>query len=112
MTPAMKLAAKRCLPCSRKLPKLPAAGARRLSRQVPAWTLARGRLRRVVATKAFQDGLDLLVRIGRVAERENHHPDVVLKWGRLELELWTHAVGGLTENDFILAAKIDRILAP
>ena len=59
----------------------------------------------------FAQALALVNRIGALAEAQDHHPDLVLRWGRVELTLWTHAVGGLSRNDFILAAHIDR-LAP
>lgn len=87
---------------------LPAYAAR-----VPGWKIVNGHhLRRVVRTRGFIDGLKLVNRIGRLAEREGHHPDLVLKWGRVEIEVTTHAVDGLTDNDFILAAKINRLLTP
>jgi 4a-hydroxytetrahydrobiopterin dehydratase len=57
----------------------------------------------------FKSSLELANEIGELAERENHHPDLHVRWGELGIELWTHAVGGLTESDFILAAKIDKI---
>lgn len=83
----------------------------RYAAQIPEWEVVDNHhLRRVVKTKAFADGLKLVNRIGAIAEREGHHPDLVLKWGRVRIEVWTHAVDGLTDNDFILAAKIDRLL--
>jgi 4a-hydroxytetrahydrobiopterin dehydratase len=62
--------------------------------------------------KGFMPGVELLNRIARIAEAEGHHPDLRLSYGSLRLELWTHAAGGLTENDFVLAAKIDQIPSP
>jgi 4a-hydroxytetrahydrobiopterin dehydratase len=57
--------------------------------------------------KDFREALDFVNRLGEIAEREGHHPDVFLTWGRVKVTLWTHSVGGLSENDFILAAKAD-----
>ena len=60
--------------------------------------------------KDFRQALDFTNRVGEVAEKENHHPDIFLTWGKVGIKLWTHSVGGLTENDFILAAKADEAL--
>ena len=59
--------------------------------------------------KDFRDALDFVDRLGEIAEHEGHHPDIFLTWGRVKVTLWTHSVGGLTENDFILAAKADEV---
>ena len=57
----------------------------------------------------FSEALDFVNRIGSVAEAEGHHPDILFGWGRAEITIWTHDIGGLSENDFILAAKIDAL---
>ena len=62
--------------------------------------------------KDFREALDFVNRLGEVAEREGHHPDIFLTWGKVKVTLWTHSVGGLTENDFILAAKADEAASP
>jgi len=68
------------------------------------------RLRRTMRTKNFLKGLELFKRVGEVAEAEGHHPDLhLVGWNNVTVELWTHARDGLSENDFILAAKIDNI---
>jgi 4a-hydroxytetrahydrobiopterin dehydratase len=59
--------------------------------------------------KDFREALDFVNRLGEIAEREGHHPDIFLTWGRVKVTLWTHSVGGLSENDFILAAKADAL---
>jgi len=56
----------------------------------------------------FMDALDFTNRIGRIAEEEGHHPEICLTWGRATVKIWTHAIDGLSENDFILAAKVDE----
>ena len=85
-----------------------------LLKQVPGWEVedADGHLRlvRTVKFKGFMPGVELVNRIAPIAEAEGHHPDLLVSWGSVTVYLWTHAAGGLTENDFILAAKIDHQL--
>jgi 4a-hydroxytetrahydrobiopterin dehydratase len=78
------------------------------------WEVVGGheKLRRRVKTDDFGHSMALAVRIGFIAETEGHHPDLHVHWGRLLIDLTTHAAKGLTRNDFVLAAKIDRILRP
>jgi 4a-hydroxytetrahydrobiopterin dehydratase len=59
----------------------------------------------------FRQALDFTIRLGEVAEAEGHHPDIYLSWGKVRLQIWTHKIDGLTESDFILAAKADRLLS-
>ena len=76
----------------------------------PEWEVIEGRkLRRRYRFKNFRAALDQANAIGELAEREGHHPDLSLGWGRLEVELFTHKIGGLHLNDFILASMIDRL---
>lgn len=78
--------------------------------QVPGWELnAAGHLTRTWAFEGFQPGLDFVNKVGALAEDEGHHPDVALAWGKVSLEVWTHKVSGLTESDFIFAAKVNRL---
>jgi len=108
----LPLAERHCVPCRPGADALlPDEIAARLP-LVPGWTQAEpGRLHRTYRFCDFAGGLALLNRIGVVADEEDHHPDVLLAWGRLEFTLWTHAANGLTDNDFILAAKIDLLAA-
>lgn len=73
------------------------------------WKLVEGHLVRSFAFPDFKSALELVNRVGAVAEAEGHHPNVSLGWGRVELEFWTHDAGGLTRADFVLAAKCDRL---
>ncbi|TQE00691.1 hypothetical protein C1H46_013630 [Malus baccata] len=88
--------------------------AKGLITKVDGWNLVSEgdalRLKRSWTVKTFTKGLDMLKLVADVAEAEGHHPDLhLVGWNNVTIEIWTHAVGGLTENDFILAAKINRI---
>jgi 4a-hydroxytetrahydrobiopterin dehydratase len=110
--PASDLSRKHCQPCEGGVPALGAAEVRDLLPGVPDWRLASDgkRIRREWRVKDFVTALDFFRRVGELAQAEDHHPDLHLTGYRnVALELSTHAVGGLTENDFILAAKIDRL---
>lgn len=112
MATAADLSRKHCAPCEGLRSALPAEQAKRFLNEVPEWKLTADgkRIRREWRVKDFQTALDFFERVGAVAEQENHHPDLHLTGYRnVAIEISTHAVGGLTENDFILAAKIDDI---
>ena len=107
-----ELTRKHCQPCEGGVPALTAEQVREHLLAVPAWrpTPDGKRIRRDWRVKDFPTALDFFRRVGELAESENHHPDLHLTGYRnAALELSTHAVGGLTENDFILAAKIDQL---
>jgi 4a-hydroxytetrahydrobiopterin dehydratase len=91
-------------------PPLSEAEATRLNGEVPEWQRdATGALTREFAFDDFSSAFGLVVRVALLAEAESHHPRVELEWGRAAFTSWTHTAGGLTRNDFILAAKIDQI---
>jgi 4a-hydroxytetrahydrobiopterin dehydratase len=79
--------------------------------ELPDWTLADGRLVRMITTRDFRSALELVTRIADPADAMNHHPDVAIHWNEVTLSLWTHDSGGLTARDIRLAAAIDRILS-
>jgi 4a-hydroxytetrahydrobiopterin dehydratase len=112
---ATNLASRKCGPCSGKTAPLAAERARELLREVPEWKMTpdgKGIARRW-RVRDFSTGLDFFCRIGDVAEAENHHPDLHLANFRdVTVELSTHEAGGLTDNDFIMAAKIDALEQP
>jgi 4a-hydroxytetrahydrobiopterin dehydratase len=106
------LTQKRCVPCEKGVPALSSDQVKGLLPDVPEWKLTPDgkRLRREWRVRDFMEGLGFFKRIADIAENEDHHPDLHLAGYRnVAIEIWTHAVGGLTENDFILAAKIDRV---
>src|SRR4051794_35849765 len=111
-TTADQLAAKHCQPCEGGVPPIAGDEARRLIRELPGWDLSPdgNRIRRRWKVKDFAAGIDFFQRVAELAEREDHHPDLHLaNYRDVTVELSTHAIGGLSENDFILAAKINEL---
>jgi 4a-hydroxytetrahydrobiopterin dehydratase len=107
----MDLASKQCVPCRGGVPPLAHEAVAALMPQVPGWQVIRDHhLFRSFRFPDFRSALDFVNRVGAVAEEQGHHPDVYLAWGKVEIQTWTHKIDGLTENDFILAAKIDRLI--
>jgi 4a-hydroxytetrahydrobiopterin dehydratase len=84
--------------------------------QVPQWQVVERdgikRLQRVFTFKDFAQALEFTNRVGRIAEEEGHHPAILTEWGRVTVAWWTHKIRGLHQNDFIMAAKTDRLYAP
>ncbi|MDP9169670.1 MAG: 4a-hydroxytetrahydrobiopterin dehydratase [Acidobacteriota bacterium] len=106
----MPLADKTCVPCRGGVPPLQGDELASLQKEVPAWEVVTGHhLRRVFTFPDFAQGLEFVNRVGAIAEEQGHHPDLLLVWGKVEITVFTHKIGGLSEGDFILAAKIDRI---
>ena len=107
---ATPLAQRHCVECRPGTAPLSRAEVDRLLAEVPGWTAEEAdghlRLTRIVKFKGFMPGADLINRIAPIAEAEGHHPDLLLTYGSLTIWLWTHAAGGLTDNDFILAARL------
>ena len=103
------LRAKRCLPCEPGMAKLDAAAIARLAPAVPVWETAGERLRRRFVFHDFVQAMRFVTRMADLAEAEGHHPDFCVHYREVDVTIWTHAAGGLSENDFILAAKIDAL---
>lgn len=104
------LTSKKCLPCEVGGVPLAAEEVAKLREEVPRWEVRDNRrLVRRFTFKNFADALAFVNKIGTLAESEGHHPDIAFGWGYVEITLTTHAVNGLSENDFILTAKIDAI---
>lgn len=107
---AAGLAAANCVPCEGGVPRLTAAEITGRLPLVPGWRLAPGdKLARRFAFPDFVSLMAFVNAMAELAESEGHHPDFSVHYSRLDVEIWTHAVNGLSENDFILAAKIDRL---
>jgi len=107
-----QLTRKKCLPCEGGVPPSTLAEARAQLKNLPGWRLTHEskRIRKDWTVKNFMAGLEFFNRVAQLAEDEGHHPDLHLEGYRnLSIEIWTHAIGGLSENDFILAAKIEQV---
>jgi 4a-hydroxytetrahydrobiopterin dehydratase len=107
-----ELVQKKCVPCEGGVPKYSLDEAREQLKNLQGWRLTADgqRIRKDWTVKHFMAGLDFFNRVAEVAEEEGHHPDLHLEgYRKLWIEIWTHAIGGLSENDFILAAKIDQL---
>lgn len=103
------LSSKNCVPCHGGVPRLTGEEIAPLLSQLDGWRVVdEHRLQKAYQFSNFADALRFVNRVGEIAEREGHHPDISFGWGYTRLEIHTHAVGGLTESDFILAAKIDE----
>ena len=109
---AAELAAKSCVPCQGGIPPLTPAEAESLRAGVPDWSLKDGaiRIERRYAFKNFADAFRFVAGASELAEAEGHHPDITFGWGYATVSLYTHKIKGLHENDFIMAAKYDRLL--
>jgi 4a-hydroxytetrahydrobiopterin dehydratase len=106
----MTLAEKKCVPCEGGTPKLPRARTQELLGQLDGWQLDGDRIRRRLRFRDFRAAMRFVNAVAELAEAEGHHPDLfVHEWNGVEVSTWTHAIGGLSENDFVLAAKIDRL---
>ena len=106
-----KLADRKCVPCTGTVSPLKGAALEQLQRELLQWSVVNDHhLFRQFRFPDFKQALAFVNRVGDLAEAEGHHPDILLAWGKVEITLWTHAANGLTESDFILAAKIDTLL--
>ncbi|MGH3147494.1 MAG: 4a-hydroxytetrahydrobiopterin dehydratase, partial [Rubrobacter sp.] len=102
-----KLSNETCVPCKGDVPALEGAELAKLHRQVPGWKLVDGHhLEKRFRFGNFREALDFVNRVGVLAEEQGHHPDIGFGWGWVEISLFTHTIGGLTRNDFVLAAKV------
>ena len=106
-----KLSKKKCVPCEGGTPPLTAEEIANLKAKIPNWTVAEDQksISLEFEFKNFAEAFAFANKIAAIAEVENHHPDLHVSWGKVGVELSTHAIGGLSENDFVLAAKIDKI---
>jgi 4a-hydroxytetrahydrobiopterin dehydratase len=106
----MPLADQTCVPCRGGVPALTGEALKPLLAQVPGWsTPNEHHLFRSYSFPDFKTALDFVNRAGAVAEEQGHHPDLLLAWGKVEVTVFTHKINGLTESDFVLAAKIERL---
>jgi 4a-hydroxytetrahydrobiopterin dehydratase len=106
----MSLSEKHCVPCRGNVPPLTGDALEALKSQVPGWEVVKEHhLHKNYTFPDFLKALEFVNRAGAIAEQEGHHPDLYLAWGKVGVEIWTHKINGLTESDFVMAAKIDGI---
>lgn len=105
-----ELASKTCEACRSDTPPMQSEEIGELSPQIPDWEVVEDHhLRRAFKFKNFREALDFVNRVGELAEEQGHHPELHFGWGHVELEVWTHKIDGLTQSDFVFAAKVDRL---
>ncbi|HEV7798054.1 MAG TPA: 4a-hydroxytetrahydrobiopterin dehydratase [Pyrinomonadaceae bacterium] len=105
-----ELADRMCIPCRGGVPPLPGDEIEKFQGQLDGWEVVNDHhLRKEYKFADFKETQTFVNRVGELAEEQGHHPDICYGWGRAEITIWTHKIDGLTESDFILAAKIDRI---
>ena len=108
-TSGMNLAEKRCVPCRGGVPPLKGDELLKYAGELSGWkVIDEHHMTKTFLFPDFVQALDFVNRAGAVAEEEGHHPDLLLTWGKVDVKTYTHKIDGLTESDFILAAKIDR----
>jgi len=101
---------KRCVACDAQTPRLSVEEVEALMEQAPGWELEENKLSRRFKFRDFKEAMAFVNRVADIAEEEGHHPDIHIFWNRVQLDLTTHAIKGLSENDFIMAAKISDLL--
>ena len=106
-----ELAERQCVPCRGGVPPMKGEQLNEMSSQLPDWQVVNEHhLQRSYRFKDFRETLDFANRVGELAEEQGHHPDICFGWGKADITIWTHKIDGLTESDFVLAAKIDKLL--
>lgn len=106
----MPLVQKHCVSCDGGMQAIPKRLAQDFHKEIPEWTLHQKSIEREFRFKNFKESMAFVAKVAALSEEEGHHPDMSIFYGRVKLQLTTHAIGGLSDNDFILAAKIDRLL--
>ena len=110
MPSAERLADKTCVPCRGGVPALHGDELSALQNELPGWDVVNEHhLHKLYKFPDFSTALAFVNRAGAIAEEQAHHPDLLLAWGKVEVTVFTHKIGGLTESDFVLAAKIDQV---
>jgi len=103
------LASGKCKPCEGGVAPLTDAEARSLLKQLDGWALANGRIAKTYSFKNYYQTMAFVNATAWISHREDHHPDLAVGYNQCRVEYWTHAIGGLSENDFICAAKLDKL---
>jgi 4a-hydroxytetrahydrobiopterin dehydratase len=110
-----ELVQERCVACRKSAPRVTPAEIAKLKPQIPDWSIfdvgGIPRLERIFRFQDFKTALAFTLRVGELAEFEGHHPALLTEWGKVTVMWWTHAIGGLHRNDFVMAAKTDQLAA-
>ena len=107
----MDLTKKHCIPCEGGIPPMSKSEAEKYLKEVKGWQLSGNKIEKDLKFRNFKKAMEFINKVADLAEEEGHHPDIlVYSWNKVKLMTYTHAIGGLSENDFILAAKIDRLV--
>jgi len=107
-----ELAEKQCVPCRGGIPPLTSEEIKPLAAQISNWeSVENHHIQKTFKSENFRSALDFVNQVGEISEEQGHHPDLYLAWGKVQVKIWTHKINGLSESDFILAAKIDRAYA-
>jgi 4a-hydroxytetrahydrobiopterin dehydratase len=101
---------KRCVPCDGNIPPMSREEAQKYLKEIPGWTLTGDSIVKEFKFRSYLKGLKFAYSLGKVAERQNHHPDILIRWRKVSVTLTTHDIKGLSRNDFIMAAKAEKIL--
>ena len=105
------LTEKHCVPCEGGVPKMAEEEVKIYLQKVKDWKLAGDKIEKDYKFKNFREAMEFMNKVADLAEEEGHHPDILVhSWNKVKISTYTHAIGGLSENDFILAAKIDKLL--
>lgn len=105
-----ELASRQCVPCRGGVPALNSEEILKLSPQLQGWEVVNDHhLTKRYKFANFKEAQQFVNRVGDLAEEQGHHPDICFSWGAADISIWTHKINGLTESDFILAAKIDKL---
>ena len=104
-----QFARKRCVPRKAGTPPMSKEDARNFLREFPGWTLGDDSIAKGFKFKTYLDGLEFAYSLGRKAEEEGHHPDMLIKWKKVGVTLSTHSIKGLSENDFIMADRAEQV---
>ncbi len=106
----MDLTKKHCVPCEGGIPPMSKSEAEKYLKEVKGWQLVGNKIEKELKFKNFKKAMEFVNKVADLAEEEGHHPDIlVYSWNKVKLMTYTHAIGGLSENDFILATKIDNL---
>lgn len=106
----MELSKKKCVPCEGGTLPLGRKEADNLLKHIPSWGIKEGHVFKQFKFKDFKEAMVFINKVAGIAEQEGHHPNMAISWNKVSIELWTHAINGLSENDFIVAAKIDGLI--